>query len=64
MLREILPKHIKIYDGNEGTIRHLKELLHIEDVANDFNGETKIDFYYSGQKNIDRDVLEQYLNTL
>lgn len=64
ILREILPKHIKIYDGNEGTIRHLKELLHIEEVTPDFNGETKIDFYYSGQKNVDRSLLEEYLNIL
>lgn len=62
ILKEILPEHIKIYDGNEGTIRHLKELLHIKEVAPVFNGETKIDFYYSGQKNINRDLLEAYLD--
>ncbi len=63
MLRTYLPEHIKIYDGNEGTIKHLKELIgdspsmHIKKIP-------EIDFYYSGKKCEDNTILNMYLNVL
>lgn len=62
ILRDILPAHIGIYDGNEGTIRHLKEMLKLEHTTN--HQETKIDFYYSGEKNIHKTLLKHYLDIL
>ena len=63
MLSKYLPKHIKIYDGNEGTIKHVKELLgnspsmHIKKIP-------QMDFYYSGKKCEDNIILNMYLNVL
>ncbi len=58
-LKDILPKHMKIYDGNEGTIRHLKECLGVEEVKGCI--EPKITFYYSGKKCETREILDSYL---
>lgn len=62
ILRDILPAHIGIYDGNEGTVRHLKELLKLEHTTN--SQETKVDFYYSGKKNTHKALLKSYLDIL
>lgn len=59
-LERILPLHIKIYDGNEGTVRHLKECLPIDPSINE-EKKTNIDFYYSGKKCDSLEVLESYL---
>lgn len=63
ILEEYLPKHIKIYDGNEGTIRHLKDVLgdspsmHIKKVP-------QTEFYYSGKKCESNNILDTYLRVL
>lgn len=63
-LEKILPSQMKIYDGNEGTVRHLKECLYL-------NGEiqtherreeaVRVEFYYSGKKCESLEILETYL---
>lgn len=58
-LEEIVPKHIKIYDGNEGTIRRLKECLGLEDISSSVR--PKITFYYSGEKCKTTEILDSYL---
>lgn len=58
-LEKILPKHMKIYDGNEGTVRHLKECLGIKEVVEPQT--TQITFYYSGKKCETNEILEGYL---
>lgn len=63
-LEKILPSHMKIYDGNEGTVRHLKECLslnnnNISDLKRKV--ETQVEFYYSGEKCESLDILETYL---
>ena len=58
-LEKVLPKHMKIYDGNEGTIRHLKECLNITE--NKEKVTPKVDFYYSGKLCTDNQLLESYL---
>lgn len=63
ILKEILPEHMSIYDGNEGTIRHIKELLHITAIPT-HPLQNQIDFYYSGEKNKYNEVLEKYLDIL
>ncbi len=63
MLKKYLPEHIKIYDGNEGTIKHLKELIgdspsmHVKKIP-------QTDFYYSGKKCSNNTILDTYLNVL
>lgn len=62
-LEAILPPHMKIYDGNKGTVRHLKECLGINDENTSANIQsTKVDFYYSGKKHESLELLESYLN--
>ena len=58
-LKKVLPKHMKIYDGNEGTVRHLKECLNITESNNDVT--PKVSFYYSGKLCKDNEILESYL---
>lgn len=58
-LEKVLPKHMKIYDGNEGTIRHLKECLNITESKEKVT--PKVDFYYSGKLCTDNQLLESYL---
>lgn len=66
-LQHLLPEHIKIYDGNEGTIHHLKEVLEKEKhvvLRGKSDKETDISFYYSGKKDNEKEVLNKYLNLL
>lgn len=58
-LEKILPKHIKIYDGNEGAVRHLRECLGITQV--DLHAKANVKFYYSGKLCEDNTLLESYL---
>lgn len=58
-LEKILPKHIKIYDGNEGTIKHLKECLGLKEEKDAIA--PKITFYYSGEKCKTTEILDSYL---
>lgn len=63
-LEKILPPHMKIYDGNEGTVRHLKECLTSNQLLINTNEEqvtNQITFYYSGEKCKSLDILETYL---
>lgn len=56
-LRQILPKHIKFVDGNEGTVNRLiNELRHIKGFEN--NKQT-IEYYYSGKKVTDSKELSR-----
>ncbi|MCH2021531.1 MAG: glutamate racemase [Saprospiraceae bacterium] len=45
-LRGILPRHIRILDGNFGTVKHLKNSI----IETDTNQKTKIEFFISGEK--------------
>ena len=58
-LERILPPHIKIYDGNEGTIRHLKEYLPAYEEEH-LRRCPKVRFYYSGKKCESLELLEAY----
>lgn len=46
VLRKILPGHIKIIDGNAGTVRHLKRTLYDNSISG--GGSGGIEFYHSG----------------
>lgn len=60
--REILPEHIRIVDGNVGTVRHLKDIL--ERSNRHFSSDRKLTFYYSGVKDQDNMILKKYLSML
>lgn len=64
-LKEVLPKHINILDGNEGTVNKLYSELKEKNMLEKNNKE--IEFYYSGRKITDKkemERLENYLNRL
>ncbi len=64
-LQSILPKHIQLFDGNEGTIKHLKELIVGSNEPLCYAYEKpRVTFYYSGQCCQDHTILERYLNLL
>lgn len=65
-LRKILPEHINILDGNEGTVNKLFLELKTNNILEE-NEEPKIEFYYSGRKVEDQENLkrlERYLKRL
>ncbi len=60
--RKVLPDHIRIIDGNEGTVRHLKNKLSENDLLN-IHGSGSVNFYSSGDEEKDRsrfDRLQSY----
>lgn len=59
-LQELLPAHIKIYDGNEGAIRHLRECLDLKESNKDTN-RPQVTFYHSGKKCETNNLLDKYL---
>ncbi len=63
ILKECLPPHITVYDGNEGTIRHLKELIDSEKVMH-IRKEPEVTFYYSGKRCESKELLNKYLDII
>ncbi|MBS9776224.1 MAG: glutamate racemase [Fusobacterium sp.] len=68
ILRDILPKHIKFLDGNEGTINKLKfELEQKKLLKNKEIKSNEVEYFYSGRKvNLKEELetLEYYLRKL
>ncbi|MBS4537258.1 glutamate racemase [Clostridium sp. D2Q-11] len=58
--KKIVPNHIEIIDGNEGTIKHLKNTLNLEDST--LWRRSKVTFYLSGKE--DKEVLKKYLDII
>ncbi len=56
-LRYLLPHHVKLIDGNLGTIRHLKNQIHLEKSPH----QTPIQYFQSGRKK-EAIYFERYLN--
>lgn len=62
-IREIVPEHMKIVDGNNGTIKHLKNILSSGQAS--FNQEGgSVAFYYAGEEDKDKQILNNYLKRL
>ena len=62
ILRKLLPEDIQIFDGNEGTVRHLKEcVMEQGNVEETLLQEGKVTFYYSGEKCTDSILLNSFL---
>ncbi|MCE9500187.1 MAG: glutamate racemase [Leptospira sp.] len=51
---------LKVYDGNSGTVAHIKSSLQIE---GDPESESKLDLYFNGGSEIDFDIAQKYLNS-
>lgn len=62
IIKMIVPEHIKIIDGNEGTIRHLFNLVKDSDANLQAKGSVK--FYYDGVLDEKGEVLGRYLKML
>lgn len=59
-IKEIIPSDIDIIDGNRGTINHLYDILKNANQLNKSNFVGKVEFYKSGEKVIDPDILSNY----
>lgn len=58
--KKLLPEHIELIDGNNGTVNNLKRTL--EQMNADMNGSAKITFYNSAIEVRDNDLLQKYQN--
>lgn len=59
--QKIVPSHVDVIDGNEGTVNHLKNILTGEEITNTC-GHRNITFYSSGKEV--NNVYEKYLEIL
>lgn len=57
-LRKVLPVHIDIIDGNQGTVKNLKRILENRGCLHEGSG--KVEFYNSGQLVTQKEKLDQY----
>lgn len=62
-IKQIIPANIDLIDGNQGTVRHLKNVLLEKNLINDKSASGKIEFYSSGKKK-DNVLLKRYLQVL
>lgn len=65
-MKKILPAHIKILDGNEGTINQLMNLTNLKPSLNNKNS-PHVEFFYSGRRVTSKNEierLEKYLKRL
>ena len=58
MIQKLVTKEISIIDGNEGTIRHLQNILRTKKSLNQGSG--KVEFYNSGVIAKEGEDLERY----
>ncbi len=58
VIRKLVPQHVQIFDGNEGTIHHLKEIV-MESTEVKETKKGKVTFYYSGKEA--PEILETYV---
>lgn len=63
-IKEIIPSDIDIIDGNRGTINHLYDILKKGNQLNKSNFNGKVEFYKSGEKVTDPDILSNYKRIL
>lgn len=64
-LEKFLPHHIKIFDGNKGTINYLEKLLRESNGAEEqLLVKGQVTFYYSGQEDKKKQILNRYLECL
>ena len=57
-MRKILPAHVKILDGNEGTVNHLINLANLKKVSAEKNF-PHVEYFYSGRRVTSQNELER-----
>lgn len=57
-MRKILPAHVKILDGNEGTVNHLINLANLKKVSDEKNF-PRVEYFYSGRRVTSQNELER-----
>jgi glutamate racemase len=62
IFKKILPQHIEVIDGNEGTVNNLKRILEANGSNNKESG--RITFYESGRKVSEQAAVEEYFRLL
>lgn len=62
VFKKVLPPNIKIIDGNLGTVNHL--FHKIDEIKNNHNDESKIEFYISKEKQSDIKLINKYFEIL
>ncbi len=62
LLREFLPKDIKMIDGSEGTVRNLKRIMEERGAVSE--GRLSVNYYRSGRPVTDRETLDFYRRVL
>ncbi len=62
MMRKLLPEHVKLVDGNEGTLRELMRRLPEGKTAG--QGRGSVEYYYSGRRVTEAKELERIRNYL
>lgn len=60
--RKVIPEHVRIIDGNEGTVRHLKNIL--RDKITERSVRTEVTFYSGGVQQTDDLRYQKYLDLL
>lgn len=60
-LEKLLPSRVKIYDGNEGTVKQLAKCLGLP-IQSHTISKPKITFYYSGEECHSHELLNYYLS--
>lgn len=63
IFEKILPEHIKIIDGNSGTVNHLKNILNQNHALNDKTSKGEIIIRLSGKEEAKISAMTRYLQT-
>lgn len=61
LFKEIIPPHVELYDGNAGTVNHLRSIIESQ-IDKYQNTKGRITFYYSGKEDKEHKILSKYLN--
>jgi glutamate racemase len=64
VFKKILPKHITLIDGNQGTVNNLIKILTEKKLINDNNKKKSIDLYLSGKRIVNLNIKKKYLALL
>lgn len=63
VFKKLLPESIEIIDGNESTVKHLKNILEVNNLL-DNTGTGNVEFYNSGTRLSDADIIGKYKKLL
>lgn len=61
IIRRIIPPHVELYDGNAGTVNHLRSIVESQ-IENHQDTKGQVIFYYSGKEDKEHKILNKYLS--